>query len=111
MQKCSRNGKTPLILPKKDEKEKKKNKQISHCYGLEIYRSAAPYCRTVRLTWLTKNLWKYKYLNYAYTSDSSCLMKMFVIWFQGVVIREVVNGTECDTCKDRCPGFEPHQWR
>lgn len=30
---------------------------------------------------------------------------------QGVVIREVVNGTSCETCNNLCPGFKPHAWR
>lgn len=32
-------------------------------------------------------------------------------FMQGAVIREVDIGTECDECKEMCPGFEPHPWR
>ncbi|GAB0100559.1 hypothetical protein DMENIID0001_166140 [Sergentomyia squamirostris] len=38
-------------------------------------------------------------------------MVEFFLSLQGVIIKEVIDGTQCDVCKDLCPGFEPHSWR
>lgn len=50
-----------------------------------------------------------KYKTHFKIPNNSIKYNLFV--FQGVIIKDVVNGTECEVCNDNCPGFQPHSWR